>query len=68
MDLAEIKNAVRAGKRVHWINPRYTVLLHVGRRTGAEQWLIVCDNGSWTGLTRLDGVTMTESPEQFFIA
>lgn len=67
MNLAEIQTAVRAGRRVCWMNPRYTVVLSHGRRTGAEMWHIVCDGGSASSLTRADGVTMNEKPGDFFI-
>jgi hypothetical protein len=72
MTLDQIKAAVREGRVVHWSNPRYTVTLSIGRRTGEEQWLIVCDaatdRANAIGLTWLDGVTMNGKPEAFYLA
>ena len=67
MTLDEIQTAVRAGQRVHWKNIGYTVGRWV-RKNGTEQWLIVHASGNSTGLTRADGVTMNEKPEDFFVA
>ena len=61
--LSDIKEAVLAGKIVHWKTPAYQVICD-----SIGQWLIVCKstNGCW-GLTWADGVTMNEKPEDFFV-
>lgn len=64
MTLSEIKSAVLDGKTVHWRNGAYEVI-----RDDVGQWYIMCRlNGSLTWLTWADGVTMSEKPEDFFIA
>lgn len=64
MTLQEIKDAVLAGRTVHWRNEAYEVT-----RDKVGQWFIVCRfNGSLSGLTWSDGVTMSEKPEDFFLA
>jgi hypothetical protein len=64
--LEEIKGAVRQGKKVHWSNTRYEVIID-----SIEQFLIVCDRGSrrehCIGLTWRDGTTMNGKEEDFFI-
>ena len=63
MTLSEIKSAVLAGRTVHWKSGAYEV---IHDRVG--QWFIVCRfNGSLTGLTWADGVTMSEDPKDFFL-
>lgn len=63
MTLSEIKSAVLAGRTVHWKSGAYEV---IHDRVG--QWFIVCRfNGSLTGLTWADGVTMSEDPRDFFL-
>lgn len=64
MTLQEIKDAVLAGRTVHWKSDAYEVT-----RDRVGQWFIVCRfNGSLSGLTWSDGVTMSEKPEDFFLA
>lgn len=64
MTLAEIKNAVEAGKTVHWKNEGYVVIKD---RLGL--WLIVfTPANSSIGLTWRDGVTMNGQPGDFYIA
>ena len=64
MTLQEIKAAVLAGRTVHWKNDAYEVT-----RDRVGQWFIVCRfNGSLSGLTWADGVTMSEKPEDFYLA
>ena len=64
MKLQEIKDAVLAGKTVHWKNEGYEVM-----RDKVGQWFIICCfNESMTGLTWADGVTMNEREEDFFVA
>ena len=64
MTLQEIKDAVLAGQTVHWRSEAYEVT-----RDKVGQWFIVCRfNGSLSGLTWSDGVTMSEKPEDFYIA
>lgn len=63
MSLEEIKQAVLAGRVVHWKSGAYEVM-----RDGVGQWFIVCRfNGSLSSLTWADGVTMSEKPEDFFV-
>ena len=63
MTLQEIKDAVLAGKKVHWMNEAYDVV-----HDSKGQWLIVCNiNGYTIGLTWQDGVTMNGSPEEFYV-
>ena len=65
MTLQEIKDAVLAGKTVHWKNAGYRVIY----APKIDDFLIQFDhNGSLTGLTWADGKTMSEKPEDFFIA
>ena len=62
MNLEEIKEAVRAGKKVHWSNELYEVI------EGKYEFLINCvQNDYCIGLTHRDGITMNGRPEQFFI-
>ena len=63
MKLQEIKDAVLAGKTVHWKNRLYRVV-----HDCVGQWLIVCPStkGCW-GLTWADGVTMNGHQNDFFI-
>lgn len=64
MTLDEIKAAIAAGKRVHWVNTGYDVI-----KTGSGDYLIVWQKDkNAIGLTWGDGVTMNGKPEQFFIA
>ena len=64
MTLQEIKNAVRAGKTVHWANDLYRVI-----PSGNDKFLVICDaNQSCVGLTHQDGITMNEHEDKFFIA
>lgn len=64
MTLQEIKAAVLDGKTVHWKSDAYEVT-----RDKVGQWFIVCRfNGSLSGLTWADGKTMSEKPEDFYIA
>lgn len=64
MTLDEIKAAVDAGKRVHWVNTGYDVI-----KTGSGDYLIVWQKDkNAIGLTWGDGVTMNGKPKQFFIA
>lgn len=63
MSLEEIKSAVLAGRTVHWKSGAYEVM-----RDGVGQWFILCRfNGSLSGLTWADGVTMSERAEDFFL-
>ena len=63
MTLEEIKTAVDAGDRVHWINSGYVV-----RRDGLGQYLITFTrNGSAIGLTSRDGTRLNGKPDEFFI-
>lgn len=71
MTLQEIKDAIDAGKKVHWSSEAYTVIKDP-LRDGTFQYLIGYRMGCWRtenyiGLTWADGVTMNGRPEQFFI-
>ena len=62
MTLQEIKDAVLAGKKVHWMNELYDVV------HAKDQWVTVCNRNGYTiGLTWQDGVTMNGSPEEFYV-
>ncbi len=64
MTLQEIKDAVNAGKIVHWASGAYVV-----RKGKHDDWNIVCTLNNYTvGLTWTDGVTMNGKPEEFFVA
>lgn len=64
MTLAEIKTAVDAGNRVHWVNSGYVVTCDC-----LGQYLITFKrNGSAVGLTNLDGRRLNGRAEEFFMA
>jgi hypothetical protein len=62
MTLAEIKQAIADGKKVHWSNKGY----EVQRDKNGEYNIIYLANMHCIGLTWLDGVTMNGKPEEFF--
>jgi hypothetical protein len=64
MKLNEIKDAVLAGRTVHWKNGLYRVVCD-----SIGQWLIVCPStkGCW-GLTWADETTMNGKEEDFFVS
>lgn len=63
MTLEEIRAAVDAGNRVHWVNNGYLVT-----RDGLGQYLITFTrNGSAIGLTSRDGTRLNGEPGDFFI-
>jgi hypothetical protein len=65
MKLNEIKEAVLAGKTVHWKNGAYRVT-HSPR---TNSFLIECVlNGDCIGLTWTNGVTMNGEEKDFFVA
>lgn len=64
MNLQEIKDAVDAGKTVHWSNPGYKVI-----KDDLGRYLIESEfsgSKSWIGLTWTDGVTLNGKEEEFF--
>ena len=62
MTLQEIKDAIEAGKKVHWANEGYEVI-----RDSIGQYLIVwTQSGNCIGLTWQDGVTLNGKPQDFF--
>lgn len=64
MTIAEIKAAVDAGRRVHWMNEGYTVT-----RDRLGQYLITfAPNGNCIGLTSRDGSRLNGCAEGFYIA
>lgn len=64
MTLNEIKTAVDAGNRVHWVNSGYVVTRDV-----LGQYLITFTrNGSAIGLTSRDGTRLNGKPDEYFIA
>ena len=64
MTLQQIKDAIAAGKTVHWSSPMYRVI-----KDGRGEYLIKCTaNNSCVGLTWCDDVTMNGKEEEFFIA
>ena len=63
MTLQEIKDAIAAGKKVHWASTAYDVI-----QDNIGQYLISCNiNQHCIGLTHRDGVTVNGAPEQFFV-
>lgn len=63
MTLEDIKAAMDAGNRVHWVNSGYVVT-----RDRLGQYLITFTrNGSATGLTSWDGTRLNGKPDEFFI-
>ena len=63
MTLEEIKTAVDAGNRVHWVNRGYVVT-----RDDLGQYLITFTrNGSAIGLTSRDGTRLNGEPDEFFV-
>ncbi len=63
MTVEEIKAAVDAGDRVHWINSGYVVT-----RDELGQYLITFTrSGSAIGLTSRDGTLLKGEPDEFFI-
>ena len=64
MTLQEIKKAVDQGLTVHWSTKTYIVT-----QDQLGQWYIECTlNNHNIGLTYVDGVTLTQKQEEFFIA
>ena len=64
MNLEQIKQAVREGKKVHWATEAYIVI----NPNGGDQWLIKCVlNDSCIGLTWANGVTLNGKEEEFYI-
>jgi len=69
MKLNEIKEAVLAGKTVHWKNGAYRVIFDPTRGSVIAGFLIECVlNGDCIGLTWTNGVTMNGEEEDFFVA
>ena len=65
MNLAEIKEAVLAGKAVHWKNHGYRVIY----APKLNDFLIRFDyNGDCIGLTWTNGVTMNGEESDFFLS
>ncbi len=62
MTVAEIRNAIAAGKKVHWHNSSYEVI-----KDSKDQYLICHTNGSCIGLTWADGETLNGKEEQFYV-
>ena len=63
MTVEDIKAAVDAGNRVHWVNRGYVVT-----RDDLGQYLITYTrNGSAIGLTSRDGTCLNGEPDEFFI-
>lgn len=64
MNLHEIKEAVLAGKTVHWSNALYTVIYS----EPIDEFLIKCSsNDTCIGLTWKDEVTMNGKEEDFYL-
>ncbi|MBM1631330.1 hypothetical protein JQV27_00640 [Sulfitobacter mediterraneus] len=63
MTLEDIKAAMDAGNRVHWVNSGYVVT-----RDDLGQYLITFTrNGSAIGLTNRDSTRLNGEPDEFFI-
>ncbi|NOE33364.1 hypothetical protein [Ruegeria sp. HKCCD7318] len=63
MTLEEIKTAVDAGNRVHWVNSGYVVT----RDDLGQYFITFMRNGSAIGLTGQDGTLLNGEPDEFFI-
>ena len=63
MTLEEIKTAVDAGDRVHWVNSGYVVT----RDDLGQYFITFMRNGSAIGLTGRDGTLLNGEPDEFFI-
>lgn len=64
MNIADIKAAVDAGRKVHWVNAGYLV-----HRDVLGQYLITyMPNGSTIGLTDRSGQRLNGDEEDFFIS
>ena len=67
MKLAEIKQAVLNGEKVHWSSNAYDVIYTFDNDFNIISWLIRCNvNDHCIGLTHLDGVTLNGNEDQFF--
>lgn len=64
MTIEQIKQAVDAGKRVHWSNVGYVV----SKDRFGEYLITFTRNGSAIGLTNREGTELNGDPDQFFIA
>ena len=64
MTLNEIKNAVLAGKTVHWSTTAYAVKYN--DRGGFN--IVYTPDGNCIGLTWRDGVTLNGNENEFFIS
>ena len=63
MTLEDIKAALDAGNRVHWVNSGYVVT-----RDDLGQYLITFTlSGSAIGLTSRDGTRLNGQPDEFFV-
>jgi len=63
MNAQEIKEAVDAGKIVHWASCAYTVI-----KDHHNQYMIKCGmNGHCIGLTWLDDTTLNGKESEFYI-
>lgn len=68
MDVEQIKQAAREGRRVCWKSELYVVRHYPAKGALPEQFLVVCEaNGSAIGLTWTDGVTLNHKPGDFYI-
>ena len=64
MTLEDIKAALDAGNRVHWVNSGYVVT-----RDDLGQYLITFTlSGSAIGLTSQDGTLLKRQPGEFFLS
>jgi hypothetical protein len=63
MTLNEIKTAVDAGNRVHWVNSGYVVT----RDVLGQHLITFTRNGSAIGLSNRDGTRLNGKPDEFFI-
>jgi len=63
MTLAEIKQAIEDGNKVHWSSDAYDVI-----KDSVGQYLIVCNlNDHCIGLTWRDEVTLNGMEEEFYV-
>lgn len=62
MNLQEIKQAIAEGKKVYWSGLSYEVV-----KDDRDEYLIKSTvNGSYIGLTWMDGVTLNGKEHEFF--
>ena len=67
MTLEEIKDAIEAGKTVHWSNDTYVIDKQVFASGNIRYDILCTANGHRIGLTWMDGITMNGKEDDFYI-